>query len=54
MGLATDEPTAKDVLEMCEIIFTKESKKKLGLIKQRNKEYGSKTFTDTKSDYIYR
>ena len=54
MGLATDEPTAKDVLEMCEIIFTKESKKKLGLIKQRNKEYGSKTFTDTKSDHIYR
>ena len=34
--------------------FNKESKKKLGLIKQRNKEYGSKTFTDTKSDYIYR
>ena len=34
--------------------FNKESKKKLGLIKQRNKEYGSKTFTDTKSDHIYR
>ena len=31
MGLATDEPTAKDVLEMCEIIFTKESKYRLEL-----------------------
>ena len=36
------------------IIKELEKQKKLGLIKQRNKEYGSKTFTDTKSDYIYR
>ena len=39
MGLATDEPTAKDVLEMCEIIFTKESKKKLDSLHLNFKDY---------------
>ena len=41
MGLATDEPTAKDVLEMCEIIFTKESKKKLDSLHLNFKDYNT-------------
>ena len=39
MGLASDNPTAKDVEEMCKIIFTKEAQKELSQLKLNFKDY---------------
>lgn len=39
MGLASDNPTAKDVDEMCKIIFTKKSLEELLRLKLNFKDY---------------
>ena len=39
MGLASESPSAEDVAEMCSIIFTKESQKKLSKLGLKFKDY---------------
>ena len=45
LGLVSDNPTAEDVIKMCEIIFTKESHKKLMNMKLSFKDFQTVVMT---------
>ena len=41
MGYISDDPTAEDVVKMCELIFTKKSKKDLDALKLNFNDYSN-------------